>query len=246
MHKNNKENNEKYYSTPRRHLNFTASQSNISHGKEEEQKLNRDFFSFCDRFKSHTSRCGGIPLYISPQYLDVEVGTQHIKLATSHLLKCKVLYTTSGNRLIIIFPPLPLLLFALFLYSSKVNPQPSCETQLSDLYSNLFLVTLLVLRGIKCCKLPLDFLFCFFIKQIRFSVRRLCLKRKPRSQSFPPLFPYFVLPKIGSIINLYFGYVVNCILRQILLLVISHQGDEIAGSCRKHMTQKNQYKIWII
>ena len=63
--------------------------------------------------------------------------------------------------------PLPLLLFALFLHSSKVNPQPPYGTQPSDLYSNLFLVTLLVLRGIKRCKLPLDFSF-FFLHKAKF------------------------------------------------------------------------------
>lgn len=119
---------------------------------------------------------------------------QPIKLATSHLLKCKVLYTTSGNRLIIISLPLPLLLFALFLYSSKVNPQPSCETQLTDLYSNLFLVTLLVLRGIKCCKLPLDFLFCFFYKVDSFFCVEVMFKNET-----PALSPFLLF----SLISLY-------------------------------------------
>lgn len=133
-------------------------------GRKKNKNLTETFSSFCDRFKSHTSLCGGIPLYISPQYLDVKMVVQPIKLATSHLLKCKVLYTTSGNRLIIISPPLyPCCFSPSFFTVLKSNPQPSCETQLSDLYSSLFLVTLLVLRGIKCCKLPLDFLFCFFL-----------------------------------------------------------------------------------
>lgn len=117
--------------------------------------------SSCDRFKSHPSQCSGIPLYISPQHLE-RMGdcgaykTCHISLTKMQSFIHDI--WESAHHLLL---PLPLLLFALFLHSSKVNPQPPYGTQPSDLYSNLFLVTLLVLRGIKRCKLPPDFSFLY-------------------------------------------------------------------------------------
>jgi len=137
----------------------------------------------CDRFKSHPSQCSGIPLCISPQHLERMGDSGDYKTCHISLTKMQSFIHDiweSAHHLLLL--PLPLLLFALFLHSSKVNPRPPYGTQLSDLYSNLFLVTLLVLRGIKRCKLPLDFSFFFlYIKQSFFSIGlwRLCLQAKP-------------------------------------------------------------------
>ena len=127
----------------------------------------------CDRFKSHPSQCSGIPLCISPQHLERMGDSGDYKTCHISLTKMQSFIHDiweSAHHLLLL--PLPLLLFALFLHSSKVNPRPPYGTQLSDLYSNLFLVTLLVLRGIKRCKLPLDFSFFFFVYKAEFLLYR--------------------------------------------------------------------------
>jgi len=137
--------------------------------------------SSCDRFKSHPSQCSGIPLYISPQHLERMGDCGAYKTCHISLTKMQSFIHDIWESAHHFLLPLPLLLFALFLHSSKVNPQPPYGTQPSDLYSNLFLVTLLVLRGIKRCKLPLDFSFFIYVKQSFFSIGlwRLCLQAKP-------------------------------------------------------------------
>jgi len=79
------------------------------HGKVEE-KLNQDFVVLWPIQIPPISVLRDSPLYFTaaPRKDGVGVGiVEPIKLATSHLLKCKVLYTTSGNRLIIFFSLYP-------------------------------------------------------------------------------------------------------------------------------------------
>ena len=76
------------------------------HGKKEE-KLNQDFVVLRPIQIPPISVLRDSPLYFTAAPRKDGGIVEPIKLATSHLLKCKVLYTTSGNRLIIFFSLYP-------------------------------------------------------------------------------------------------------------------------------------------